>query len=450
MPPTKPSFRTLLTACFLIALIPPVARGDDVTPLQSCLARTKADWNKTEQAAWTQVCIGSEIISFPDRLPEKLRPEFLQALSTDPTYSSQIHEKQLHFRRAVFDEGKISYMDLNQLILEGCVFDDLTFINPTVRGILSIGDSTFGTLRILSGKIGRITLHDTHGKNFNLAETDSDARGLFTRSSFDTFAIERSHYRSDLYFHDTHFQSASISQTIVDGSIWLDVGDNTGQELNIADSRIGWTMGLGGAHPPAFSKEKITNTLADTITVALPPALTDIQLSGVTFAQWPNDLSVTTALLKRNAVFDPRLFDQISRAYKSAGQYGAADEVTFLKKQLDLKFSEGFARFFLFMSLITVGYGLWPTLGFAWFGALIVIGYFVFRSGEHKLLHDHKPRSWLVFSLDTIIPVINLDAAHEKVAFKDWRQYFLYGMRLLSAALVFLVAKILGDIITGY
>jgi hypothetical protein len=97
-----------------------------------------------------------------------------------------------------------------------------------------------------------------------------------------------------------------------------------------------------------------------------------------------------------------------------------------------------------------VGYGLRPTFGFMWFGALIVIGYFVFRSGEHALLSKYKARSWFIFSLDTIIPVIKLDPDHDKISFRGWRQYYLYGMKALSAVLVFLIAKILGDIITNY
>ena len=78
-----------------------------------------------------------------------------------------------------------------------------------------------------------------------------------------------------------------------------------------------------------------------------------------------------------------------------------------------------------------------------------MIGYYVFRTGDKAVIGSRRPRSWFVYSIDTIIPVINLDPEHEKIRFVGWRQYYLYVMKIMSAVLVFLVFKVLQDTVVG-
>ena len=76
-----------------------------------------------------------------------------------------------------------------------------------------------------------------------------------------------------------------------------------------------------------------------------------------------------------------------------------------------------------------------------------IIGTIIFKSGEK--LAGVTQKSWLSFSLDSVIPVINLDKDHEGVRFAGWRQYFLYFLRFLGAVLVVLVLDFLKQAITG-
>ena len=77
----------------------------------------------------------------------------------------------------------------------------------------------------------------------------------------------------------------------------------------------------------------------------------------------------------------------------------------------------------------------------------MLFGFLVFRTG--RLTSGVMPRSWLIYSIDTVVPVIKLDAEHDKIQFAGWRQYFVYAMRLLSAVVAFLVFKVLQNTITG-
>src|SRR5262249_21804749 len=334
---------------------------------------------------------------------------------------------------AEIEDAHIYYIDVNEITLQDRNIHELSLETPTIRGIVLIENSRFRRVRISSGKIGTITVRRTEGDSFELNEVDLEARGLFTMSRFNGFRIVGAHLHSDLYAGATRFDTAHIRQSIVDGSIWLDTGDIAGTELQIIDSKVGWTIALGGPTPLNFTRIEISNTSAVRVTLAPPSSA--VRISGSTFSEWPNDLNITTAVLAVNS--DPRLFEQITRAYKNSGQYSDADAVRYLRKNFDFAHAEGFARFFLYLSWLTVGYGLYPAFGFVWFGILIVIGYFVFRTGSRLLRSVYRPRSWLFYSLDTIIPVIKLDPEHEKVAFGGWRQYYLYAMRVLSTVLVF-------------
>jgi len=393
------------------------------------------------------MCSGSpiDLRNASDPTEKALSAGFLQTILSDTKFTNHLPKRALHVIGAEID-AELYYIDVNEITLQDCNIRELSLITPTIRGIVFIENSKFERVRISSGRIGRITLRGTEGGSFELNQVDLEARGLLTLSRFKDFRIVGSHLHSDLYAHATQFDTVNISQSIVDGSIWLDTGDIAGTELEVRDSKVGWTIALGGPNPPNFRRIGISNTSAVRVTLAPPSSA--VQISGSTFSEWPNDLNITKEVLAVNS--DPRLFEQITRAYKNSGQYSDADAVQYLRKNFDFAHAKGFARFFLYLTWLTVGYGLYPAFGFVWFGILIVIGYFVFRSGSGSSRSVSRPRSWLFYSLDTIIPVIKLDPEHEKVAFEGWRQYYLYAMRVLSTVLVFLIAKILGDIIAGY
>jgi hypothetical protein len=176
-------------------------------------------------------------------------------------------------------------------------------------------------------------------------------------------------------------------------------------------------------------------------------ALPSILIDRLDFNQWATDLATSKYLLANNQTFSPILYEKIANFYKRSGLYSESAAIQFLKRNADYAHSDGFTRAALFVSWATVGYGLYPATGFLWFGVLILIGYYVFRTGEKAVIDSYRPRSWFVYSIDTIIPVIKLDPEHEKIRFAGWRQYYLYAMKIMSAILVFLVLKVLQDTI---
>jgi hypothetical protein len=97
-----------------------------------------------------------------------------------------------------------------------------------------------------------------------------------------------------------------------------------------------------------------------------------------------------------------------------------------------------------------VGFGQRVQWGIYWIIALVVIGSLVFRKGRQALVDPNtRPGSWMLFAIDTVIPVIHLDRRHDDVAFNGWRQWYLGFLRVMGAVLVFLVFYFLQQVLVG-
>jgi hypothetical protein len=84
-----------------------------------------------------------------------------------------------------------------------------------------------------------------------------------------------------------------------------------------------------------------------------------------------------------------------------------------------------------------------------WIVGFVGIATFVFKTGETALASGTRPRNWLVFAFDAVIPGIQLDDRHKDVGFPGWRQYFLYFLRFLSAVVIVLVIQLLKKSLNG-
>ncbi len=88
--------------------------------------------------------------------------------------------------------------------------------------------------------------------------------------------------------------------------------------------------------------------------------------------------------------------------------------------------------------------------GIYWIIGLVLIGWWIFRSGRKALVDPKtRPDNWMLFAIDTVIPVIHLDRRHADVAFTGWRQWYLSFLRVMGAILVFLVFYFLQQVLLG-
>jgi hypothetical protein len=174
-------------------------------------------------------------------------------------------------------------------------------------------------------------------------------------------------------------------------------------------------------------------------------------LQNVDFKQWNIHGNVDSALdfLSHVANYDPSLYLKLAESLKSRGSYATAREIIFAKRLKDYEVSDRLEKGLNWISWALVGYGVKPEIGLLWFLILFAAGYIAFRSGERRLPAATVPRSWFAFTIDTIIPILSLDEAHDKISFPDWRQGLLYVMKISSILLAYLLFKTLEQALTG-
>jgi hypothetical protein len=251
---------------------------------------------------------------------------------------------------------------------------------------------------------------------------------------------------SNLLFFGPLNNDIPISSTTVDDSVIL--YDGTLSRLTVAGSKIVGKMKIVDNfkwYPGILEIED--TSVSKTVFGRSVEKLCCVKLSGLDVADWwADDLETTTLLLNRTE-FNSALFDRLAKLYRDKGQYDTAKQILYLKKNAEYYHSDWIVGTLLFAYWIFAGYGLRLGIVLVWYAAFIIAGCYIFRTGT--LNTGSPPRSWFVFTIDAVLPVIKVDAQHDEIEFADWRQYYLYGMKFLSAVLVFLVLKALQESVLG-
>ena len=146
----------------------------------------------------------------------------------------------------------------------------------------------------------------------------------------------------------------------------------------------------------------------------------------------------------------PSLYTGLAAAYQNDGQSETASDILIAKQNADYAYSTSpLDKTYLFVTWILADYGYHPEIGLLWIVGFVGIATLVFKTGETSLTSGTRPRNWLVFAFDAVIPGIQLDDQHKDVGFGGWRQYFLYFLRFLSAVVVVLVIELLKRSVGG-
>ena len=180
---------------------------------------------------------------------------------------------------------------------------------------------------------------------------------------------------------------------------------------------------------------------------------TTISTAGFVFsgADWGADpLPQLRRWMDASSEYTPSLYTGLAASYLDGGRSGTASDILIAKQNADYAYSASpLEKIYLFVTWILADYGYHPEIGMLWIVAFVGIATLVFKTGEKSLTSGTRPRNWLVFAFDAVIPGIQLDERHKGVGFRGWRQYFLYFLRFLSAVVVVLVIQLLKKSLGG-
>jgi hypothetical protein len=107
----------------------------------------------------------------------------------------------------------------------------------------------------------------------------------------------------------------------------------------------------------------------------------------------------------------PALYDRLAKSYNDVGQPDLARSILIAKQDAEYKHTDSVPwKALLYIWWLLSSYGYRAEFGMYWIAGMVLVGSFIFwTAGEKSIPAYHRPKSWMLFSLDSVLPVINLD-----------------------------------------
>jgi len=432
-----------------------------ISSQKECLSIAVATWLPSDVAVWQKICKGQnvDLKDLPDT-QRKLSAEFLRDIVSDINYTRFLPHRRLAISGASFEEEvEIVNADIDELKLDDCSVRNLKLINAKIRSLLVMG-GRLGGLMIKPGSFSEVVLSPALSGDVFLTDVaiegsleiggprPNPALSEGIPAHISALVVLSAHIRALAINQNTTLDFLMVANSTFEEYLRAVIDNGINRDIkiefaNFSDDKVNGALDLRESDIVRLS---VRNTEANQ--AALPPNVPRlITLKSFEFTSWSNDLPTTIGYLTANSIYDPPLFDRIAQSFRRDGNYMAVRKIGYMKANQDYQHSAGITKPLMLMSWASVGYGYYPEVGFIWIGLLVIFGFFVFRTG--KVTAGEVPRSWLVYAVDTVVPVIKLDAKHGYIQFSGWRQYFVYIMRMLSAGLAYLVFRFLQNAVTG-
>ncbi|TDC97298.1 membrane-associated oxidoreductase [Actinomadura sp. 7K507] len=178
----------------------------------------------------------------------------------------------------------------------------------------------------------------------------------------------------------------------------------------------------------------------------VPPGALDgeVWLDGLTYESLTPRLPAKAriAMLERDAEgYVPHAYEQLTAAYRQAGDDRAARNVMLAKQRRYRATRPWYARLWGYLQDVTVGYGFRPVWAAGWLAGLLLAGAAAFGTRPPDPLKpgEHPPFNALFYTLDLLLPII--DFGQEK-AFKPvgGYQWLAYGLIITGWVLATTIA----------
>jgi hypothetical protein len=446
------------------ARIPAAATTDEASksPSSACTALVEPSWQKAEPAeenVWLTLCAG-KVVDL-SKISDAGVPLKADEIFTDPSRLAMLKDARIHISNGTVDD----------FTLNGLAGRSLTLSNITITKNLVLHDNTFsdtvvlenvhvgGTIdiknviarrfsQILSSVQNSYSVQDSRLDKLSIDQCDDPNINLFTSQigEVEISKIGNSNVKlwSDTGTHITVVDSGkitiSLSQISVTSNIRLvnDLWSNSasaGEPPIVLSYVAGREFFLLSAQPPKLGVE---HAKFDMVSFGPDPV--------------PAVEGIVNVGHQDQSLEGPQYLPFLAAAarnYAANGQSDVAQEINY-KINLQNKPVDTWGRGFWWLRRVTVGFGQRVEWGIYWTIALVVIGSLVFRKGSQALVDPNtRPNSWMLFAIDTVIPVIHLDRRHDDVAFNGWRQWYLGFLRAMGAVLVFLVFYFLQQVLVG-
>jgi hypothetical protein len=487
----------------VVALAAMVGRSEARSPDPACLsALPKSNnleeknraWRSSELWAWRMICAGATADfaknaeawkGDPAKPPSPdaaewnnrgrtIRSTFLETVLQAPV-SDAIPRTGLRIIRAYFP-GRVLLSDLQVdrvVWLDHSLFTEGLWLNRSeFLKLLSIDGSIFSD-NVLANLAAFRLIHANDAVFQDLVIAESSALGTLSLEKSrikGVLRIDRTSIGGSLFLRGVTFSAAPADwgklervQQIVFCQIAnnLELAGSTLEALDLTSTSVGQELRLVGRQfgPVTWvgpnSKLALLNTTIGTLHDAPASWPKHISLGGFSLSKWggysqhsgdefaSRDSAWFADWIAKDDSHSMSAYSTIAALLKDVGEVGKANEVLYSQRIDDRARQGGVGWLLSMLSECTVGYGYRLERGFIGFLVLVLVAWPIFGTGT--LAAGNQPRSWLVFSMDSMVPLASLDEEHKDIAFQGWRQYFLYFMKLMSAILVYFTIQYIGQ-----
>jgi hypothetical protein len=426
-----------------------------IPPQDDCLAKM-GNWSEPEKWAWRQIC-ARERIDF-DKFYGKpkdvddiandgrrvLSAQFLRQILEDPRFQPYTQTAAVNIVGAFLPTVQIGNASVGFFSIINCkIGGDIDLYSITILRSIIITGSKVGdvSLRLIQG--GNINFNTSIMGEVRIQQL-SITRLSFVGARFMSLAVRISRFSEQLAILNGEAQEKIILDDVKSDGLFVKPASAKSIDINDYVDTGMFFLSVSKWLPKSELKLHTVTTGRFLLSKSLPAT---ISMAGFVFsgADWGADpLPQLRRWMDASSEYTPGLYTGLAASYLDGGQSETASDIIIAKQNADYAYSASpLEKIYLFVTWILADYGYHPEIGLLWIVGFVGIAAFVFKTGETLLASGTRPRNWLVFAFDAVIPGIQLDDQHKDVGFRGWRQYFLYFLRFLSAVVVVLVIELL-------
>jgi hypothetical protein len=329
------------------------------------------------------------------------------------------------------------FMDVN---LQGArVGGRFELRNSEVRELRTYGLDVRGDVLVEDGTVSSIQLAKTHigGSLYmtNATTNRMEARDIevdhsvwLEQNTFDgDINLGFARIKGSLNFSESRFSGAiDLTRVRIDGELGFTSQTSRSEQstdllLILTDARVELITELDGAWPPRLELTGLTYK-----SVRSPHA----------FKQW----------FARVASYAPQPYSQLAGVVQSQGDDDLAREIRFAGRDRERQESSGWHQVWLSMLYASIGYGFRLERALYWVLAFVFVGTMTLRNSEQSWRNGLG--SWsdkIVFSIDTLLPIIRLREKNYRVDLHGGVAYYFYFHKIMGYVLAsFLIAGLSG------
>jgi hypothetical protein len=147
--------------------------------------------------------------------------------------------------------------------------------------------------------------------------------------------------------------------------------------------------------------------------------------------------------LARQVNYSPQPYEQLAGVLQKAGHSDKAKEILYAGRNRGLWRATGLEFIWLLLLKIIIGFGYRIYYALGWAAGLVCLGAFVLhRTGQGP---RHKMPYGLSYSLDTLLPIVDLRECHKAINLSGFAKYYFYFHKIMGFILVsFILAGLAG------